>query len=302
MTQTCDIHLPKIVFFGGKGGVGKTTLAAATAVGLAESGQRTLLVSTDPAHSIGDLLDLPLNDTPMEVRPQLHVRELDPENARDAYIGRVKDNIRRFAAPEFLQEAERQVDLSGQHPGVMESALFEALCQQLDTSEEWDRIVVDTAPTGHALHLLSLPESMQAWTEALLNRQEQAPGMAPEGAARWRQARELLEARRALFERSRLRLRDSVKTGFVLVVNDDRLSVREAVRARDILQKVGVSVPALVVNRVGRATDQMIKTMAAHFPQLPILTVPARDPVPQGLDGLASVTSDLRRCGLLRSG
>ncbi len=300
MTQSHPIKLPKILFFGGKGGVGKTTLAAATAAGLAESGQRTLLISTDPAHSIGDLLDLPLNDLPREVSPQLHVRELDPEIARDDYIARVKDNIRRFAAPEFLREAERQVDLSGQHPGVMESALFEALCRQLDASAEWDRIVVDTAPTGHALHLLSLPESMQAWTQALLQRQEQAPDMAPEGAARWRQARDLLEARRALFERSRLQLRDSARTGFLLVVNDDRLSVREAMRARDILQKVGVSLPAVIVNRVGRAPDQVINSMAMHFPQLPILPVPARDPAPQGLDGLVSVTMDLRKNGLLK--
>ena len=299
MLQTHTVQLPKILLFGGKGGVGKTTLAAATAAGFANNRLRTLLISTDPAHSIGDLLDVCLGDDPVEVSPGLHVRELDPDRARRTYLATVKANIRQFSAPEFLQEAERQVELSGQHPGVMESALFEALCQQLDRAAEWDRIVIDTAPTGHALHLLSLPQSMQAWTDALLKRQEQNTYLAPEAADRWRRAREVLEARRGLFERCRILLRNATQAGFVLVVNDDRLSVREGVRARDTLTQAGMAIPAVIVNRVIQSDLSISVELTQAFPALPILPVPACQPIPQGLSGLEPVIQALSNQGLL---
>lgn len=292
--------LPKIVFFGGKGGVGKTTLAAATAVGFAQQGERVLLVSTDPAHSLGDLLDRELGDEPLELAPRLCVRELDPERARVSYLATVKDNIRRFAAPEFLREAERQVDLSGQHPGVAESALFEALCRQLDEVDHWDRIIIDTAPSGHTLHLLTLPESMAAWTEALLTRQTHpSGGAAPEGEDRWRRARATLEARRALFERTRSRLLDSNTSGFILVVNDDRLSVREGERVRATLDRAGVSIPAVLINRVKVDIAQVRQRLANDFHCLPLLLLPAQEPAPQGLAGLTPLIQALQAEGLL---
>ncbi|WP_157960367.1 ArsA family ATPase [Marinimicrobium alkaliphilum] len=287
-----------ITFFGGKGGVGKTTLAAATALGLAQAGRKTLLISTDPAHSLSDLLDIPLGDKALEVAPNFWVRELDPEVARAAYIASVKANIRRFAAPEFLREAERQVELAGQHPGAMESALFEALCQQLDAQADWDQLIIDTAPTGHTLHLLTLPESMQAWTQALLAHQLDAPkGNLPERDDPRQQARALLQARQALFQRTRARLQDPAQCGFVLVVNDDRLSVSEGERARQTLVAAGVSIPALLVNRALRPEAELGPAMAQRFPGLPVRVLPQREPAPQGLSGLADMAEALARAG-----
>lgn len=292
--------LPKILFFGGKGGVGKTTLAAATAAGFAQQGEKVLLISTDPAHSIGDLLDRELGDEPQELTPGLHVRELDPDRARIAYLATVKENIRRFAAPEFLREAERQVELSGQHPGVAESALFEALCRQLDSADNWDRIIIDTAPSGHTLHLLTLPESMAAWTEALLTRQSHLPAStAPEGEVRWRRARDILEARRALFERTRNRLRDAHTSGFILVVNDDRLSVREGERVRTTLEQAGVFIPAVIVNKIADGEHQVQARLQDHFPRIPILSIAASMPAPQGLEGLAPVIQTMQMNGVV---
>jgi len=284
--------LPKIALLGGKGGVGKTTLSAGLGLAFAERGERVLLLSTDPAHSLSDLLEQPLGDTPREVRPGLHARELDPEVARDAYLKTVRENIRRFTQPEFLQEADRQVMLAGQHPGVMESALFQALCQCLDEAEQWDRIIVDTAPTGHTLHLLSLPQSMGAWTEALLARQGEGQG-GPE-AERWQKAREVLEARRALFERTRDRLQDPTTTAFLLVANDDRLSILEAERARETLNTAGVHIPCLLLNRSDGMDDEHRKTLQQRFPAQHLHTIPGITPPPHGLPGLEAIATQLR--------
>lgn len=292
----------RILFFGGKGGVGKTTLAAATALMFAERGKRTLLISTDPAHSLSDLLDADLGDTPQEVRPDLWVRELDPERARTRYLETVKANIRRFAAPEFLQEAERQVELSGQHPGVAESALFEALCRQLDDLDSWDHLIIDTAPTGHTLHLLTLPEAMQAWTQSLLAHQlHQRKGNLPASQDPRQQARQVLETRQALFQRTRERLQDGATTGFVLVVNDDRLSVSEGVRAREALVEAKVPVPALLVNRASADPSALWEAMSQRFPGLPLAVLPAQSPAPQGLEGLTLLALQLQNRSLWRS-
>lgn len=286
----------KILFFGGKGGVGKTTLAAATALNFSSQGLRTLLISTDPAHSLSDLLDHSLGDKPIKVAENLWVRELDPESARQQYLASVKENIRRFAAPEFLQEAERQVELAGQHPGAVESALFEALCRQLDEAEQWDRLIIDTAPTGHTLHLLTLPESMQAWTQALLAHQLEAPsGNLPEQDDPRRKARELLQARQALFQRTRTLLQNPASTGFVLVVNDDRLSVSEGERAKQTLQQAQVHIPALIINRVTRSEAEILEALAPRFAGLTPVVIQAQSPAPQGLIGLQELATQLQR-------
>ncbi len=285
------ISLPPIVLLGGKGGVGKTTLSAALGLALAERGKRVLLVSTDPAHSLADLLEQPLGDAPRRVQGGLFAREIDPEAARAAYLDTVRDNIRRFAQPEFLQEAERQVMFAGQHPGVMESALFEALCRCLDEIGQWDHIIVDTAPTGHTLHLLTLPQAMGAWTEALLARQGEGQGGPEE--ERWQKAREVLQARRALFERTRDRLQKPATTAFLLVANDDRLSLLEAERARQTLEQAAVSIPYLLINRSQDDADSLRQRLQHHFPGQTIHPLPNATPPPLGLTSLGDFARQL---------
>ncbi|MCP1726279.1 arsenite-transporting ATPase [Natronospira proteinivora] len=289
----------RLLFLGGKGGVGKTTLAAALALGLAEQGERVLLLSTDPAHSLSDLLDRPLSDRATRVADGLYARELDPEQARDAYLDQVRANIRQFTQPEFLQEAERQITLAGQHPGVMESALFEALCRSMDELDQWDRVIVDTAPTGHTLHLLGLPESMSAWTRALMQRQGGNRQADPQVTARWEKARAVMEARQALFERVRDRLQDAETTVFLLVVNDDRLSVLEGARARKSLTEAGVSVPLCLVNRSEADWPASAPAIESRLGGLPLYGFTRQSVYPQGLSGLRPLADIFSRQGLI---
>jgi arsenite/tail-anchored protein-transporting ATPase len=286
--------LPGVIFLGGKGGTGKTTLSAALGLMFARRGEQVLVVSTDPAHSLGDLLEVELGDRPREVAPKLWARELDPERARRAYLDQVRANLREFAPIELLGEAERQVELAGRHPGVTESALFESLCRQVNESDRWDRLIFDTAPTGHTLHLLALPEQMQAWTEALLLRQSRRPeGPAPAADARWERARDVLQARRQLFIDTRRRLTDPAAAGFCLVLNPDRLSLAETVRARRDIEAAGVAIPGVFLNRVEEEAGKCEREAEEALSGLEICTLARQYPAPQGLSGLENLSGRL---------
>lgn len=248
---------PRLVFFGGKGGVGKTTCAGARALGLAEAGYSTLLVSVDPAHSVADLLDQAVGAEPVRIAPNLKAMELDPERAAQDYLDEVKNNLRRIAAPELLREAERQADLALEAPGARESALFDAMTGLiLDQGPAYDVLVFDTAPTGHTLHLLTLPEIMGAWIEGMLAQRDRARALWSEldddtGFANDADpARAVLERRRGRFRALRERILDPAITAFYLVLNPDALAVAETRRARQTLNEYGVPVAGLIINRI----------------------------------------------------
>src|SRR5207248_1333641 len=164
----------QLLLFGGKGGVGKTTCAAACALGLARRGRRVLLLSTDPAHSLGDALDLPVSDEEREIAPGVVARELDADRAfsaeRERYRRSVDDLFdalrggSRFDATFDRAVVQDLIDLAP--PGIDE--LFALLAVTKALQGTFDVVVVDTAPTGHALRLLELPGKALGWIHALL--------------------------------------------------------------------------------------------------------------------------------------
>ncbi|HWT85411.1 MAG TPA: ArsA family ATPase, partial [Myxococcales bacterium] len=163
----------RLIFFGGKGGVGKTTTAAAAAVSIAGRGGRVLLLSTDPAHSLGDVLGIPVGDQEREVEPGLWARELDGAHALEQRRARHRSAVEelfatlrggsRFDAPYDRAVMEDLIDLAP--PGLDE--LF-ALLAVIEALQRYDIVVVDTAPTGHALRLLELVGTAREWVQALL--------------------------------------------------------------------------------------------------------------------------------------
>ncbi|WP_111657954.1 ArsA family ATPase [Isoalcanivorax indicus] len=265
----------RLLLVGGKGGVGKTTLAATLALRAADAGREVLLVSTDPAHSLADALDQPVGNRETRVAPGLTALEIDPEDEADAYLARVIGQMRPFVRPEQLRELTRQLQLSRQSPGAQEAALLERLARLLDdTDTRYDLIVLDTAPTGHTLRLLSLPEIMAVWTDGLLRHNERAselgqvlkhltPGRdldSPLGkpedhatagmAARSRDLTATLRTRQQLFHRLRHRLLDPQQTGFLFVLTPERLPILETHRALESLTASEVPVVGLLINRV----------------------------------------------------
>lgn len=142
--------LHRLTFFGGKGGVGKTTLAAAFATLLAGRGEKTLLVSTDPAHSTSDILGAKLSGEPTEIDENLWAVEIDAATDAAAYVERIQEDAKGSISPEVMPAVRQHLELAKSSPGTEESALFDrfvdliALCP-----DQYDRVVFDTAPTGH---------------------------------------------------------------------------------------------------------------------------------------------------------
>lgn len=258
-----------VVLLGGKGGVGKTTLATAYATLLAGRGLRTLLVSTDPAHSTQDLLDADLGPEPVPVPavPGLEAMELDAEHEAARHVRRVLDQARDVVSREVLPAVERHLELSVQSPGTLEAATLDRLVEVLRwCPERYDRVVVDTAPTGHTLRLLSLPTVMGPWLEGLATQgrrvadsdrmlramsRDDTTGRGAEGPAEVG-ARRLAERRDALRQARERLVSDAV---FHLVCVPERLPVAETVRAAASLRAGGMTLGAVLVNRVLPASD-----------------------------------------------
>ena len=258
------VLLKPVTFVGGKGGVGKTTIAAALAVESADTGARTLLVSTDPAHSTSDVLGTELGAEPTPVTDGLDAMEIDPRREADAYIADVKDRIREVASPRMLKEIEREVDVARVSPGAEEAALFDRFARLMPRAgDDYDRVIFDTAPTGHTLRLLGLPEAMEGWVAGLVARRRKLASL----GRMWRNVAgavaggdrgdepvdpvlEALERRQARFREARAIVTDPDRAGFLFVVIPERLPILETRRAVDALDRYGIPVTGLVVNRV----------------------------------------------------
>jgi arsenite/tail-anchored protein-transporting ATPase len=239
----------RVLFFGGKGGVGKTTCASAMALAASRAGRRVLLVSTDPAHSTSDLFERPIGPEPVELLPGLTGLEIDGGFESKRYVAKVKDHINSLFGPHILKEASRQIDLAASMPGAAEVALFDRMGELIRGEDtRFDLIIFDTAPTGHTLRLIQMPELMEAWIRAL-SRSRQAMLGADQDDSNDPIMRSLSDRLERLRE-FRGRLLSPRATAFVLVLVPERLPIEETARAIDQLAEAGVNVGGLVVNRV----------------------------------------------------
>ena len=242
-------------FFGGKGGVGKTTAAAAAALTAAERGHRVLLVSTDPAHSLGDALARRLSARPARVptrRGALGAVELDADRALERWLAARRRPLRMIAARgTYLDEDDIDRLLALSLPGVDELIGLVEL-HRLATASPREDVVIDTAPTGHTLRLLAMPETLARIAGVLADMlaKHQFLGESLAGAHR-RDAADALVAEiereaRALHEL----LRDPARCRFTWVLLPEPLALEEARDGIRALEEAGIAVDEIVVNRV----------------------------------------------------
>jgi arsenite-transporting ATPase len=232
----------RFMFFTGKGGVGKTSLACATAIALADNGRKVLLVSTDPASNLDEMLELHLSDRPTAVAgvDGLWAMNIDPGAAAEDYRTRVLDQLEPTASAE--ERATVREQLSG--ACTTEIAAFDEFVGLLvDNDERFDHIVFDTAPTGHTLRLLSLPK---AWTGFLAGNDRGASCLGPHSGLKMQEER---------FRKALVALGDRSLTNIILVARPDRGSLREAARTSGELAALGLANQVLAVNGLFHATD-----------------------------------------------
>lgn len=234
-----NIKLTKYLFFTGKGGVGKTSTACATAITLADQGKKVLLVSTDPASNLQDVFGLELTSkgTPISEVPNLVVANLNPEEAAKEYRESVIAPYIGKLPPSVIKNMEEQ--LSGSC--TVEIAAFNEFSNFItneDMQKEYDHILFDTAPTGHTLRMLQLPS---AWSNFI---SENTHGASCLGQLSG------LESKKEVYKNAVITLADGKKTTLILVSRPEYSPLQEAERASKELKELGVNNQLLVVNGV----------------------------------------------------
>lgn len=331
----------QVLLVGGKGGVGKTTMSATLGLLAAKRGKRTLVVSTDPAHSLADAFGQPIGDHEAKLAENLWGLEIDPDREVKAHVDQVASDMKKLVQPDMFAQVERQLRLSQQSPGAQEAALLERIATILDTrlgtADGFDLIVFDTAPTGHTLRLLTLPEAMAAWTQGLLKHDSRSQALAgvldhltpkkgrdvanpmadpkkdqtADLSDRNKAITEKLRARQSLFQRTRRLFLDSQRCAMLFVLTPEKLPVLETGRAVELLAREKLPLAGLIVNRVlpDDADGDFLAKRRVHekqyltqidqqFSRLPRYRVPLQANDIEGMQGLRLMAELLQQVGL----
>ncbi|TYL38568.1 ATPase [Natronococcus pandeyae] len=251
--------MTEFVFFGGKGGVGKTTVSSAYALECSDTGLETLIVSTDPAHSTADVFDQEFGDEPQPVEGYdgLSALEIDPEQEVQDHLQGLKRQLNSQLSAAMVNEVDIQLEMAHQTPGAYEAALFDRFVEVMRNADPYDRVVFDTSPTGSTLRLLALPELLEQWIDRLMDKRERSIDLYEKAAIGNREPRRVMEGdpilarlqeRKERFEFAGEVLRNDA--AFYLVMNPDELSIRETRRSVETLGDADLPVRGLVVNRL----------------------------------------------------
>ena len=264
---------PRFLFFTGKGGVGKTSIACATAIQLADAGQRVLLVSTDPASNVGQVFGINIGNhlTAIPAVPGLAALEIDPQAAAQVYRDRIVGPVRGLLPDAVVKGIEEQ--LSG--ACTTEIAAFDeftALLIDSPLTADYDHIIFDTAPTGHTIRLLQLPG---AWNSFLEEGKGDASCLGPLAG---------LEKQRSQYKAAVDALADPQRSRLILVARAQQATLREVARTHEELAAIGLSQQYLVVNGIlpeAEAAQDPLATAICEREQQALKTIPeALKPLP----------------------
>ena len=291
----------KLLLFGGKGGVGKTTCATSTALYLAKD-FKTLLFSTDPAHSVADSLGLKIGDEIKEVKgiKNLSALEISAEKALSMFKIEYDAELRRlFDTSTYLDKEDIDSILALPIPGIDEVMGFKTIVDLIEEGK-FDKYIVDTAPTGHALRLLTLPELLDDWIKVMAKMRWKYRYMVERFAGRYKpdDADDFLLSMKKTVKRIENLLKDQQRCEFIVITIPESMAILETERLINNLSKYGINVRQLVINNVLESTgcgfcrerkkeqEKYINQIGGKFSNLKITITPLQSKEVKGIDAL----------------
>lgn len=313
-----------MLFIGGKGGVGKTSLASALGLARARAGERVLVVSTDPAHNLGHLWEREVGDAPVQLAVfesgELHGVEIDPHATIARHLAAVEQTMLQLLPEQQHGAARAHLDRAREAPGSHESAVLERIAELSELGRtDYDAVIFDTAPSGHTLRLLALPGQLAGWTETLLRNRDRSErfsaamrgltGRSDPQADAQAELRRTLQRRRDRFDALQKAIADPERAGFVVVFTAETLPVAETLEVVDSLRAMHVEVTALIANRRSpadagellrirrRGEDVHLARVRDRVPSVALLEVPLVAGELTGADSLARIADLLEAAG-----
>ena len=309
----------RVIFFIGKGGVGKTTTSAAVASYLASEGYKTLIVSLDPAHNLGDAFIMQLGDRPEEISKNLFAMELDMEKVIKSYLHHLEDSMKYMYRYLTVINLEKYFEVLSYSPGIEEYATLEAIRDILKEGDRWDIIVFDTPPTGLTLRVLALPEIAKIWSEKLIDirrrildkrltiekiqgerkfviegKEYKLPSREEEDEV----LKELINYKMEVEEVLKTITSDE-RTSVVAVMNPEMLALYETERAKESLIKFNIPLNLIVINKVinldvnipqlkvkMNTQREVLKEISQKFKNIDMIRIPMYEKEPRGFERL----------------
>ena len=249
----------KLILFGGKGGVGKTTCASSAGLYLAKEGFKTLVISTDPAHSLSDSLGQRIGDEIKEIKgvKKLSALEINAQKALSQFKIRYEDQIKKiFDTSTYLDQDDIDAFFALPIPGIDEVMGFKTIVDLIDEAK-FDKYIVDTAPTGHALRLLALPELLDEWIKVLARMRWKYRYMVESFSGKYNpdEGDDFLVEMKKTVKKIEDLLKDRKRCEFVAVTIPEDMAILETERLINNLDNYGIKVKQLLVNNVLESRD-----------------------------------------------
>lgn len=296
----------KLILFGGKGGVGKTTFASSAGLYLANNNKNTLLISTDPAHSLSDSLGLEIGNGVKQIEgvDKLSALEISAEKALSKFKLENEDELRRlFDTSTYLDRADIDSILALPIPGIDEVMGFKTI---LDFIEEgkFDKYIVDTSPTGHALRLLTLPGLLDDWIKVIARMRWKYRYMVTSFAGKYKtdSADDFLMSMKKTVKRIEGVLKDQTSCEFIIVAIPEDMAIKETERLLGSLNQYKMKVKQLIINNVipeenkcpfcqakRKEQDKYIRKAINKFSNIKITPIPLQPHEVKGLDALKNL-------------
>ncbi|GAB6065187.1 TRC40/GET3/ArsA family transport-energizing ATPase [Aquifex pyrophilus] len=293
----------KVYFFGGKGGVGKTTLSSAYAVKLSEEGKKVLLISTDPAHSLSDVFNIPI-DGEAKINEKLTLKEIDIQKSLKDYTNRVFELSRALLKPESLKQLEGILHSLEESPGIEDTVILEELTKEIVYKyEDYDAFVIDTAPTGHTLGLLKTVGRLSSFFEEVIKMKAKLEELKKASGKEYvSRSLEYIEERKKRFEKFSKIVYTSSE--FIPVLTPEKLPIEETTRLIKSLEHKGIKVRRIIVNKVlpqnlkdefsrkrRENQERYIKEIEERFKKLERIYIPLRETDIVGYEELKKLSS-----------